>query len=330
MSDARLPSREEVRQAMTVAVLGEALIDLIAGDDGAYRPHLGGSPYNVAIGLARQGIEVSYLSPFSDDMFGDQLYAALRKEGVHMPITRRSLWPTSLALVTIDARGMPAYRLYREGIADKDTSFEEVGANLPRNLRVFHTGSLAITPSQVPKVRRLIEVMREKGVVVSMDVNIRLRASIDTEAYLEGVRSLLPLADIVKASDEDLEPFQFAADTRKAAQVAYGEMGSGMLLLTEGKGGALLHTANHVIEKNAYPIAHIEDTVGAGDTFHSAFLAALCRSDAIKGPYREIDHGVLGDAVDFACAAAAINVSRVGCNPPTQHDVEEFVRAARR
>lgn len=315
---------------MTVAVLGEALIDLIAGDDGAYRPHLGGSPYNVAIGLARQGIEVSYLSPFSDDTFGDQLYAALRKEGVHMPITRRSLWPTSLALVTIDARGMPAYRLYREGIADKDTSFEEIGANLPRDLRVFHTGSLAITPSQVPKVRRLLEVMREKGVVVSMDVNIRLRASIDTEAYLEGVRSLLPLADIVKASDEDLEPFQFAADTRKAAQLTYGEMGSGMLLLTEGKGGALLYTASGVIEKKAYPIAHVEDTVGAGDTFHSAFLAALCRSDAIKGPYREIDQGVLGDAVDFACAAAAINVSRVGCNPPTRREVEEFVRAARR
>ena len=303
---------------MTVAVLGEALIDLIAGEDGAYRPHLGGSPYNVAIGLARQGIGVSYLSPFSDDTFGDQLHAALCKEGVDTPITRRSLWPTSLALVTIDERGMPAYRLYREGIADKDTSCEEIEANLPQDLRVFHTGSLAITPSQVPKIRKLVEAMHDKGVVVSMDVNIRLRASIDTEAYLEGVRSLLPLADIVKASDEDLEPFQFAADNRKAAQVAFGEMGSGMLLLTEGKGGALLHTASGVIDKKAYPVSQVEDTVGAGDTFHSAFLAALCRSDAIERPYRDIDHGVLGDAVDFACAAAAINVSRVGCNPPTQ------------
>ena len=330
MNDVRASSSDEAGTEMTVAVLGEALIDLIAGENGAYHPHLGGSPYNVAIGLARQGIAVSYLSPFSDDTFGEQLRAALRKEGVDMPIARRSLWPTSLALVTIDERGMPAYRLYREGIADKDTSFEEIEANLPRKLRVFHTGSLAITPSQLPKIRKLIKVMHEKGVVVSMDINIRLRASIDTEAYLEGVRSLLPLADIVKASDEDLEPFKFAADTRRAAQVAYGQMGSGMLLLTEGKGGALLYTANGVIEKKAFPITHVEDTVGAGDTFHSAFLAALCRSDAIEGPYRDIDHGVLGDAVDFACAAAAINVSRAGCNPPTQTEVEEFIRAARR
>ena len=315
---------------MTVAVLGEALIDFIAGEDGAYRPHLGGSPYNVAIGLARQGIGVSYLSPFSDDTFGDRLHDSLRREGVDIPIVRRSLWPTSLALVTIDDHGMPSYRLYREGIADKDTSFEEIEANLPHDLRVFHTGSLAITPSQLPKIRRSFELMHERGVVVSMDVNIRLRASLETRAYLDGVRSLLPLADIVKASAEDLEPFQFAADTREAAETAYAEMGSGMLVLTEGKGGAVLLTANGAIEKKSYPIAHVEDTVGAGDTFHSAFIASLYRSGAIDGPYRDIDPEVLGDAVDFACAAAAINVSRVGCSPPTQQEVEAFIRSFER
>ena len=142
---------------MTVAVLGEALIDLIVGDDGAYRPHLGGSPYNVAIGLARQGTPVSYMSPFSDDDFGGQLLNALQSEGVNTPISRRSLWPTSLALVTLDAAGLPAYRIYREGIADKDIAFEEIEANLPANLQVFHTGSLAVTPSQLPKIRRLFE-----------------------------------------------------------------------------------------------------------------------------------------------------------------------------
>ena len=90
---------------MTIAVLGEALIDLIAGDDGAYRPHLGGSPYNVAIGLARQGIDVSYLSSLSDDSFGDQLRESLSNEKVTVPLQRRSLWPTSLAVVTVDDGG---------------------------------------------------------------------------------------------------------------------------------------------------------------------------------------------------------------------------------
>lgn len=71
---------------MTVAVLGEALIDFIVGDDGADRPHLGGLPYNVAIGLARQGVAVSYLSPFSDDTSGDQLRDSLIHEWVAVPL----------------------------------------------------------------------------------------------------------------------------------------------------------------------------------------------------------------------------------------------------
>ncbi len=167
---------------MTIAVLGEALIDLIESDNGAYRPHLGGSPYNVAIGLARQGIAVSYLSPLSDDTFGDQLHYSLETENVAVPITRRSLYPTSLALVTIDDEGLPTYRLYREGIADKDTSFEEIESNLPPDLQIFHTGSLAITPSQLPTIRKIFGLMRQRGVVISIDINIRLRASIWMES----------------------------------------------------------------------------------------------------------------------------------------------------
>ena len=328
MSDEPLPHNDQGHSAMTIAVLGEALIDFIVGEDGAYRPHLGGSPYNVAIGLARQGMTVSYLSPFSDDTFGDQLRDSLREEGVDTPIARRSLWPTSLALVTVDGNGIPSYRLYREGVADKDISFEEVEANLPRALKVFHTGSLAITPSQLPKIHKLFELMRERKITISMDINIRLRASVDTRAYIEGVRSLLPVADIVKASDEDIEPFRLAADTRTAAARAYDEMGSGMLVLTEGNGGALLHTANGVVESKAYPVAHVADTVGAGDTFHSALLAALVRGGAIGGRFRDVDPDILCKAVDFACAAAAINVSRVGCDPPTQSEVEDFVQSA--
>ena len=315
---------------MSIAVVGEALIDFIVGPDGAYRPHLGGSPYNVAIGLARQGIKVSYLSPLSNDTFGEQFHRALSHEHVEVPITRRSLCPTSLALVTIDEQRLPNYRLYREGIADKDTSFEEIVANLPDDLEVFHTGSLAITPSQLPMMRKLFDLMHRRGVIISIDINIRLRASLDTEAYLNGVRSLLRSADIVKASDEDLDALGFDSDPRKCAERAFAEIASGILLLTEGRGGAVLYTSGGTIEKSAYPIANIEDTVGAGDTFHSAFLATLWRRGSLRGALHEIDPQELGDAVDFACAAAAINVSRVGCSPPTQQEVLSFIESTRR
>lgn len=318
---------------MTIAVLGEALIDLIVGDDGAYRPHLGGSPYNVAVGLARQGIDASYLASLSDDSFGDSLLASLNREGVRVPSRRRSLWPTSLALVTVNDRGQPTYRLYREGVADKDSSVEEIIENLPEDLQVFHTGSLAITPSQLPKIRTLVDLLKQRGVYISIDINIRLRASIDQEKYLAGVRSLLPVADIVKASDEDVDAFSLGGQARDAAQELHAEMQGGILILTEGNGGAVLFRQvgeSEPIEKRAYPVARVSDTVGAGDTFHSAFLAYLYREGSFEKANGLADAVKMAEALDFACAAAALNVSRSGCSPPTMAEVEKFMAAVQR
>ncbi|PLW69668.1 carbohydrate kinase family protein [Pseudohalioglobus lutimaris] len=313
---------------MKIAVLGEALIDFIAGDDGAYRPHLGGSPYNVSIGLARQGIDVSYLCSLSDDRFGDQLRESLLGEGVNLPLQRRSLWPTSLALVTLNREGHPSYRLYREGIADKDTSYEEIVANLPESLRVFHTGSLAITPSQLPKIRNVFDFLRERGVLISIDINIRIRASIDRQRYLDGVRSLLKSADIIKASDEDLMALGLSGDTRRSAELVYEEMNGGVLVLTEGGGGAVVYSNSGRVAQGSYRVPNVVDTVGAGDTFHSAFLAYLSRSGDLLNELAEIPVKSLGTALKFACAAAAINVSRAGCSPPTHEEVSEYMAAA--
>ncbi len=312
---------------MQIAVLGESLIDFIAAEDGTYRPHLGGSPYNVAIGLARQGIDTSYLSALSDDSFGDQLHASLLREGVNLPMKRRSLWPTSLALVTLSSEGQPSYRLYREGIADKDISYEEIVENLPPGLRVFHTGSLAITPSQLPKIRQVFDLLREKEILVSIDINIRIRASIDRQKYLDGVRSLLGSADIVKASDEDLLALAMSDDTKATAELVYREMDGGILVLTEGDGGATVYSGDNQVTRQSYRISDVVDTVGAGDTFHSAFLACLGRNGDLAGPVAAIPMTSLDDGLQYACAAAAINVSRAGCSPPTHEEVRRFIAA---
>ena len=76
---------------MTIAILGEAIIDLIPDTDRRYKPYPGGSPYNVAIALARQREPVSYISPFSEDAFGDLLHQGLTKEKARSPLVRLSL-----------------------------------------------------------------------------------------------------------------------------------------------------------------------------------------------------------------------------------------------
>lgn len=308
---------------MTVAVFGEALIDLVGNDDGGYRAHLGGSPYNFAIGLARQGVGVSFLAPFSDDTFGERLRSSLEREGVAITIARRSRLPTSLALVTVGAGGVPSYRLYRQGVADADVDFDELAAHVPSGLELFHTGSLALAPEQLDKVKRLVAMLRERGTVISVDVNVRLGAVLDRDAYVAGVRSLLPLADVVKASDDDLAALGFGAE------LAYEQMGGGLLVETRGGAGAVLHAADGTVARAAYPVAEVADTIGAGDAFHAAFVARLLRAGALRRPLERLARSELEAALDFACAAAAINVSRAGCSPPARAEVESFLKLHR-
>tara|TARA_E500000178_G_scaffold306006_1_gene317856 strand:- start:6164 stop:7129 length:966 start_codon:yes stop_codon:yes gene_type:complete len=315
---------------MTIAILGEAIIDFIPNTAGTYRACLGGSPYNVTLGLARQGESVSYLSPFSDDSLGERLHANLREAGAQTPLARRSRYPTSIALIATDANGEPTYRLYRDGIADDDISFAEIKAHLPSDLTLLHTGSLALTPNQLPKVRELLQLMNDRSIPVSLDLNIRLCATLDTTAYLHGVRALLPFADIVKASNTDLVPLQLAADAEQAAQVALQEMGSGMLILTQGKKETVLLAAGCSIKQATAHVAKVQDTVGAGDSFYAAFLAylsrnQLCRLAVIRDPIGAAGPATVQAALAFANAAAAINVSRVGCSPATREEVEQFM-----
>lgn len=312
---------------MSIAVLGEALIDLITRHDGAYEPHLGGSPYNVAIAMARQGADVSYLSPLSNDHFGDLLYESLLKESVKLPDQARSILPTSLAVVTVAKSGQASYRLYREGIADKDYSIETILERTPDQLSLFHTGSLAITPSQLPKIRSVFTHLRRKGVLISIDINIRLGASADTLGYLKGVRSLLPYADIVKASDEDIDALKINPNTLDSAEQLFSEMPGGLLLLTKGSGGAVLFYDQHRVDVPGYTVKRVADTVGAGDTFHGVFLSSLERENLLYEPMTQWPLATLKKSVNNACAAAAINVSRVGCNPPTIDEVAAYLAA---
>ena len=107
----------ERRAGPRIVVAGEALVDLVPGDDGRLAPLPGGSPFNVAIGLGRLGVPTGYLGPVSDDGFGDLLAARLDDAQVERVLTGRSALPTSLAMVHLDATGHASYRFYLGGPA---------------------------------------------------------------------------------------------------------------------------------------------------------------------------------------------------------------------
>ncbi len=314
---------------MTISVLGEALIDFIRSPNGGYFPFAGGSPFNVAIGLGRQDVSCCFLSPLSRDSFGQLLFAKLQESNVQVAAGCVSHLPTSLAIVSVDEAGLPTYSFYREGVADRDLDFDRLVASIPDQTCLLHTGSLAITPADVPLMARVFDHVRAQGKMVSIDINIRMDVVPDSDEYLRGIESLLPHCDIVKASDEDLAWFGYSQDPYLAAQMLQEKMGGGLVALTVGVQGAALLQKGDSLFRPAFNAGQLVDTVGAGDTFHAALLSSLLRMGLLRAerlPEATLDQ--LGSCLEYACCAAGINVTRHGCQPPGVEEVQRVLEQA--
>lgn len=126
-----------------LTVIGEALIDLVPGQKPSwYEAKPGGSPFNVAIGLARLGHRTTLMARLADDSFGDLLRGHAAAENIDLGYAPVATEPTTLAVVGLDRDARASYSFYLQGTADWQWTDAET-ARLPRDTAVFHMGSLA-------------------------------------------------------------------------------------------------------------------------------------------------------------------------------------------
>jgi len=298
-----------------VWVLGEALMDCIAQPDGSLVPHLGGSPYNLACATALQGAAVGFIAPMSTDAFGQALLDHLQANHARSLLPRSAL-PTSLAVVQVH-EGQPSYGFYREGVADRDYQVADVVALLEASPPgVLHTGSLMAMPPEHHKVLQVIAAAKRLGWTISVDVNLRPRVASDIPAYLQAVREVAAQADWLKASDEDLALLGLAdVSLANASNLAahWMALGCSRVALTFGAQGAYLQVGD-ARSQSAAPRVDVKDTVGAGDTFWGSCLADWVCSGSLSHANLAADR--IDQTLHRALVAAAINCSRVGCQPP--------------
>ena len=299
----------------SIFVLGEALMDCIAQPDGRLQPLMGGSAFNMARAAALRGARVAYLNPLSTDSFGQTIAAQLQRDGVQLPGARSRL-PTSLAVVQLND-GQPSYGFYREGIADRDYTAEDILSLLRAHAPgILHTGSLLLIPPEHTKVVAILKGARETGWTISVDINLRPKATDDLAQYVQALHQVIAQTDWLKASDEDLTSLGFvdvrldasASLVRKLrAEVMPGKLSR--VALTFGAAGAYLAIGDQHHSLPA-PSITVADTVGAGDTFWGNTLAdwALLPSTAAAR---------VASTLQLSMNAAAINCTRSGCQPPT-------------
>jgi fructokinase len=262
-----------------IVVCGEALFDVFPGADSAagieLSARIGGSPFNLAVGLARLGVPPMFFGGLSRDLLGNRLAAALAAEQVLLDAAPRPDAPTALVLVDVDEAGVPAYTFYGSGSAERCVLPGDL-ARVPAGAAAIHVGSYCMVVEPVAATLRALVERQHARSLVAYDLNVRLTIEPRISAWQAALEWMLPRCDLLKVSDEDIhqlypgwEPQQFA---RHALQG-----GAGLVVVTRGAQGvyAAMRTGQ-ALERPAQAVT-VVDTVGAGDTFQAGLLSWLAR-----------------------------------------------------
>jgi fructokinase len=312
-----------------ILISGEALIDLIPDPVklNAYDAVLGGSPYNVAIGLARLGSQTGFVSRISADGNGEALAASLADNGVDLAFVQRDKRPSTLAFVMRGtARTGSRYSFYLDATCfDGPWPFP---ATWPKGARHLHVGSIsAVDPRHGEGVVEALKTARRHG-TASYDPNIRPLVTPDRASVATLVERQASLSHFVKASEEDLH-WLYPGRSVEQSLAAWAATGPRFCVATLGERGALAMLGRERVEILA-PRIEVVDTVGAGDSFMSALLSAMDQDSALGADAGSPSRGVLERWLRFAAAASAITCTRKGSDPPTRNEVELALRGGKK
>ncbi|MEL6607702.1 MAG: carbohydrate kinase [Pseudomonadota bacterium] len=306
---------------MVIAVGGENLIDFVQENEDrvppAYVAHPGGSPMNVAMALSRQGADVHYLSPVSQDALGQLIATRLEADGVTLA-TPRVPQPTSLAVVSL-TDGAATYEFYRDNTAERQISADQLEAASPNGMRAFHVGSAALVSGQDAAVWEAFHAQcHAAGILTCYDPNARPSLTPDRDDFVARVERMSRHTDVLKLSDEDLGWLYPDTPLDVAFDALVSSSGAPLVVLTRGPDGAWARAGQARASVAAPTVDPLVDTVGAGDTF----MATLIRQVVDRDGDTQFDDAGLARLLTTAAQAAAINCTRAGCQPPTRPELE--------
>ncbi|WP_405125909.1 carbohydrate kinase [Pseudomonas marginalis] len=303
-------------------VCGEALFDFFSEEDASgqaskvtYKAIAGGSPFNVAVGLRRLGIEAGLFGGLSNDFLGRRLLHVLRDEGVSEQFLVEFAAPTTLSMVAVGADGSPQYNFRGEGCADR---LLEV-AHLPvlgDEVRGLHVGSFSLVVQPIGDTL-LNLVKRESGKrLISLDPNVRLNPQPDIQLWRDRVAELAKHADLIKVSDEDLH-LLYPGQSPESVLQGWLQHRCQLVFLTRGGDGASVFSRQHGTWSQPAQRVVMADTVGAGDTFQAALIAWLTEHqlDSVQG-LQQLTRAQIDAMLGFAIRAAALTCGKTGPDLP--------------
>ena len=306
-----------------VVSIGECLIDLIAPEEvdlsAAAELHVreGGAPANVAVALARLGVDARLHAVVGGDPFGERLRTRLEWESVDVSAMRIAPdVPTTVAFAWSDASGDGHFRIHRH--ADTLLCPDDVSESALQDARAIVVGSVAMTAE--PSGSAVMAALRHAanlGIPSVIDLNVRPGPGVRLDALRDLVSGLLGSVTMVKLSVDDARILWGSTSIEEAVAMLDG-FGCPVGVVTDGGRGAALRTSDGAIHQDVFPVQAIEPT-GAGDAFTAAFISRM-----LSTSWR----GASADDLRFAMAAGALATTRRGAMDalPTMDEVARFLR----
>jgi len=316
---------------MAILCAGEILFDFISkslnkglGESELFEKRPGGSPFNVAVGLAKLGADVSFLTKIAQDEFGKFLFEYLKENGVNTDCSFRvEGLKTSLAFAAVDAQGKAEYEFYRDNAADTRLELKDIENLDYEKFNIFHFGSIALIDEPTSStLTRLFDNFVSGDLVTSFDPNIRLSLIKNRENYNNLVKSIIKKVDILKMSDDDLYYLTEKKNVEEAIMTLSVKEGA-ILFVTLGSQGSLVYKDGIIERVPGYKVKVVE-TVGCGDSFMAGILYKL--RDFSKDELSNITVEELAEYADFANKCAAIVATKQGAANamPSLSEVNQF------
>ncbi len=314
-----------------IAAIGELLIDFVPQEKGCalsdvvhFERVAGGAPANVVTAVSRLGGNGVMVSQVGCDAFGTHIIRELEKSGVDTRYVFRTRQAnTGLAFVSLAADGNREFSFFRNPSADLYLSEEQMEPGMLEDTAVLHFCSVDLVDWPVRKAHeRLITLAKERGVIVSFDPNVRLPLWETPEACQQAIREFLPLADIIKLSDEELEFVTGCEDEAEAAKKLL-ESNCRMLILTKGADGSSVYTRQAEAHISAVSVDDVVDTTGAGDSFAGSFLFQLVQKQVSLDGLDALTAEELQQLLTFSANYAALTIRKKGAVMATMQEMEE-------
>lgn len=270
--------------ALDVLSIGETMALLVAQEPGplvdvkTFSKRIAGADTNVAIGLARLGFRVGWISRLGADSFGSYVRRTIEAEGVdtsQVEVDANRSTGFMLKSRSVDGSD-PAIEYYRRGSAASQLGMAHLKADYARKAR--HVHATGITPALSPAARELVahamQTLRAVGGSVSFDPNLRPSLWPDTATMRDTLNDLARHADWVLPG---IEEGRLLTGQHTPADIAawYIDRGAKAVVVKLGAEGAYFRTAEG--EQGDVPGVHVPvvvDTVGAGDAFAVGIISA--------------------------------------------------------